>query len=143
MKKLLFIALCLSIPLVHAEVASTPAVVSSYKGPDPFSIESLLQLFLGLGLVLGTIFLMAWLLRKVSVLPGQHKKLKVVAALSLGQKERAVLIQVGEEQMLLGVSQNQVTLLKSFEAPVISTDDLVVESAFAKKLNQYLSKRSQ
>lgn len=86
---------------------------------------------------------MAWLLRKVSVLPGQHKKLKVVAALSLGQKERAVLIQIGEEQMLLGVSQNQVTLLKSFETPVITTDDLVVESAFAKKLNQYLSKRSQ
>lgn len=143
MKKLLLFALCLTVSLVHAEVASTQAVVSSYKGPDPFSIESLMQLFLGLGLVLGTIFLMAWLLRKVSVLPGQHKKLKVVAALSLGQKERAVLIQIGEEQMLLGVSQNQVTLLKSFETPVISTDDLAVESAFAKKLNQYLSKRSQ
>ncbi|MCD8513627.1 MAG: hypothetical protein LRY63_10075 [Nitrincola sp.] len=76
MKKLLLIALCLLIPLVHAEVASAPAVVPAYKGTDPFSIESLMQLFLGLGLVLGTIFLMAWLLRKVSVLPGQHKKLK-------------------------------------------------------------------
>ena len=100
-----------------------------------------MQLILGLGLVLGTILAMAWLLRKVSVLPGQHRKLKVVAALSLGHKERAVLVQVGEEQMLLGVSQGQVTLLKSFEQPVIVPDQLAPESAFARKLNQYISKR--
>lgn len=115
----------------------------AYKSPDPFSFESILQLLLGLGLVLGTILLMAYLLRKVSVLPGQHRKLKVVAALSLGQKERAVLVQIGEEQILLGVSQGQVTLLKSFDQPVITPDQPAAESVFARKLNQYISKRSQ
>lgn len=101
-----------------------------------------MQLLLGLGLVLGTILLMAWLLRKVTVLPGQHQKLKVIAALSLGQRERAVLVQVGEEQLLLGVAQGQVTLLKSFDKPIILPDQPVKTSAFSRTLNQYLNKRS-
>lgn len=106
------------------------------------SLASILQLVLGLGFVLGTIFLMAWLLRKVTLLPGQHRKLRVVAALSLGNRERAVLVQVGEQQLLLGVAQGQVSLLKSFETPVIEPET-GADSAFSKKLSQYLSKRSE
>ncbi|WP_191905934.1 flagellar biosynthetic protein FliO [Nitrincola iocasae] len=106
------------------------------------SITSVLQLVLGLALVLGTIFLIAWLLRKVTLLPGQHRKLRVVAALSLGNRERAVLVQVGDEQLLLGVAQGQVSLLKSFDQPVIELES-GQNSAFSKKLSQYLQKRSE
>jgi len=141
MKFSLLLFLLLS-PLSWSSESPSSQVARVYKSPDPFSFESIMQLLLGLGLVLGTILAMAWLLRKVSVLPGQHRKLKVVAALSLGHKERAVLVQVGEEQMLLGVSQGQVTLLKSFEQPVIVPDQPAAESAFARKLNQYISKRA-
>lgn len=113
----------------------------AYRSVDPLSLESVLQLLLGLGLVLGTIFVIAWLLRRVTLLPGQHRKLKVVAALSLGQRERAVLVQVGDQQLLLGVAQGQVTLLKSFEQPVIQPE---TESgtAFSQTLSRYLQKRS-
>lgn len=135
--------LSLFVPISLGSELSEPPSATVFKRPDPFSFESIFQLILGLGLVLGTILLMAWLLRKVSVLPGQHRKLKVVAALSLGHKERAVLVQVGEEQLLLGVSQGQVTLLKSFEQPVITPEQPVSHSAFSRKLNQYMNKRSQ
>lgn len=119
-------------------VADSPP---AYRSVDPLSLESVLQLLLGLGLVLGTIFVIAWLLRRVTLLPGQHRKLKVVAALSLGQRERAVLVQVGDQQVLLGVAQGQVTLLKSFEQPVIQPE---TESgtAFSQTLSRYLQKRS-
>ncbi|KDE39596.1 Flagellar biosynthesis protein FliO [Nitrincola lacisaponensis] len=115
--------------------------VSAYRSADPLSLESVLQLLLGLGLVLGTIFLIAWLLRRVTLIPGQHRKLKVIAALSLGQRERAVLVQVGEQQVLLGVAQGQVTLLKSFEQPVIQPE-APAETAFSRTLGQYLHKRN-
>ena len=141
--KFWFVILFFYVPISWGSESSVPQSAPAFSTPDPFSFESIIQLILGLGLVLGTILLMAWLLRKVSVLPGQHRKLKVVAALSLGHKERAVLVQVGEEQILLGVSQGQVTLLKSFEQPVITPESTVSHSAFSRKLNQYMNKRSQ
>lgn len=143
MKKSLLLFLCLLSPLLWSAESGDAKTVPVYKSSDPFSFESIMQLVLGLGLVLGTILLIAWLMRKVSVLPGQHRKMKVVAALSLGHRERAVLVQVGEEQLLLGVAQGQVTLLKSFDQPVIDADPPVVETAFSRKLNQYLNKRSR
>ncbi|WP_268746571.1 flagellar biosynthetic protein FliO [Nitrincola sp. A-D6] len=86
--------------------------------------------------------MIAWLLRKVTLLPGQHRKLRVVAAMSLGNRERAVLVQVGEQQLLLGVAQGQVSLLKSFDQPVIELES-GTDSAFSKKLSQYIQKRSK
>ncbi len=136
MKHLFPLVLLIS-PYGWGSETSAPA----YQRPDPFSFESIMQLLMGLGLVLGTIVVMAWLLRKVSVLPGQHRQLKVVAALSLGQKERAVLVQVGEEQLLLGVAQGQVTLLKHYDQPIISPEQSGANSAFAQKLSQYIKKR--
>lgn len=138
------IALCLLLftPLAWSEVESKSAPSLAYSAGDPMSLASIMQLLLGLGLVLGTIFLMAWLLRKVTLLPGQHRKLRVVAALSLGNRERAVLVQVGDKQLLLGVAQGQVRLLKSFDTPVIEPET-GADSAFSKKLSQYLSKRSE
>lgn len=138
------IALCLLLftPLAWSEVESKSAPSLAYSAGDPMSLASIMQLLMGLGLVLGTIFLMAWLLRKVTLLPGQHRKLRVVAALSLGNRERAVLVQVGDKQLLLGVAQGQVRLLKSFDTPVIEPET-GADSAFSKKLSQYLSKRSE
>ncbi|QEW05467.1 flagellar biosynthetic protein FliO [Nitrincola iocasae] len=129
-------------PAAFAESGLQSAPTFAYSGGDPMSITSVLQLVLGLALVLGTIFLIAWLLRKVTLLPGQHRKLRVVAALSLGNRERAVLVQVGDEQLLLGVAQGQVSLLKSFDQPVIELES-GQNSAFSKKLSQYLQKRSE
>lgn len=138
------LALCLLLfsPVVWSEVERQSAPALPYSSGDPMSIASVLQLLLGLALVLGTIFLLAWLLRKVTLLPGQHRKLRVVAALSLGNRERAVLIQVGEQQLLLGVSQGQVSLLQTFDTPVVESET-GVDSAFSKKLSQYLHKRSE
>jgi len=92
---------------------------NSFMSSEPMTFAAIVQMVLGLLLVIAVIFIIASIMRRVAFIPGQHKKLKVVAALSLGQKERVVLVQVGNEQLLLGVSQGQVTLLKSFDEPVI------------------------
>lgn len=74
----------------------------------------------GLLLVILMIVTVAWLLRRVGgvqMLGGQS--MTVVSALSVGAREKVVLIDVEGEQILLGVAPGRVSHLKSFDEPVV------------------------
>ena len=60
--------------------------------------------------------------------------MKVVSSLPLGAKERLVVVQVGKEQLLLGVSQQQVALIKTLDEP------LEIKEFMAPEFSQQLSK---
>ncbi len=100
-------------------VSQAEEQVAVSAGRDVITGQALLQMFLGLGLVVAVILLMAWLLRKVTSYQSGHKQMQVVASLPLGTRERAVLVQVGERQVLLGVSPGRVSYLESYDEPVI------------------------
>lgn len=104
--------------------AAEPAARST----DVLTAEAVLQMVLGLGLVVGVILLLAWGLRRLSNLHPSGK-MKVVATLPLGTRERAMLIEVGDRQVLLGVAPGRVSLLADYPDKVIETD-----SAFAREL---------
>jgi len=74
---------------------------------------------LALALVIGLIFALAWLLRR---LPGTGFRpgdgLRVIAGVALGSKERAVVVEVNGEQLLLGVTPGAVSLLHTLNAPL-------------------------
>lgn len=93
--------------------AAQAAVQPGAHGPG------LLGAFMAMLLVLGLILGLAWLLRR---LPGAGFRpgdgLRVVATLPLGTKERAVVVQVGSRQLLLGVSAGGVTLLHELPEPL-------------------------
>lgn len=110
------------------------------KVPDPISFESVSQLLLGLLLVVSLIFALAWAFRRANFVPGQVGGMRVVASLALGARERAVLVQCGEKQLLLGVSQGSVTLLAQFDEPVIDPQ-AAPSGDFANKLAQMLQQR--
>merc|ERR1712000_194019 len=109
--------------------------------PEPVSSLAVLEMVLGLGAVVALILVLAWLARRINLVPGQRSGMQVVAVLPLGQRERAVLIQVGEEQLLLGVSHQQVTLLQRFDSPVIEPRK-APEGAFSKRLAEVVKQRS-
>ena len=74
----------------------------------------------GLLVVVGSIFAIGWLFRRATggaVFAGQG--LKVVAALSVGTREKVVLVDVGGQQILLGVAPGRVSHLQSFDQPVL------------------------
>jgi flagellar protein FliO/FliZ len=72
-----------------------------------------------LGLVLAVIFGAAWVVRRSRVFGKPASgALDVVASLPLGQKERAVLIRVGDTQILLGVAPGRVSTLHVLTTPV-------------------------
>ncbi len=88
----------------------------------PSGVASLGQVTLALGLVLAVIFGAAWVLRRVKGL-GRNAAgtLDIIADLSVGQKERAVLVRVGNQQLLLGVAPGRVTTLHVLTEPVSVT----------------------
>ncbi len=74
------------------------------------------------GLVIGVILLLGWLLRRLrgAQMFGGSRQLKVVASLALGQRERLLVVQVGEEQRLLGVTAQQISDLGKLEQPLVA-----------------------
>lgn len=104
---------------------------------------NLLQTLFGLLLVLALIVAMAWLMKRSQHLHGMgQKQFKVIAALPLGTREKAVLLQVGEQQFLLGVTPQNVNFLSTLEKPL----DLNAGQAnpvFADKLKQFMQPRGK
>ncbi len=74
---------------------------------------------LALGLVVGLVLVSAWALRRLQGLaPAGGGRLKVVAALSVGSRERLVVVEVGDEQLLIGVAPGQVRALHVLRRPL-------------------------
>lgn len=113
-----------------AEV-TTQGAVATAKVTEPSQMAAAASMLGGLILVLLLIFALAYLLRRFNLVPTNHSVLKTLAVTSLGQKERLVLVQVGEQQYLLGVSGQQVNLIDKLAQPI------QIESvSFADKLRQ-------
>ena len=79
------------------------------------------SMILSLLMVLALIGVSAYVLKRFNVIQQQSGQLKVVASLSLGVKERIVVAQVGEQQLVLGVTSHQITLIKNLEEPIDSS----------------------
>jgi flagellar protein FliO/FliZ len=92
---------------------------------DPASLSNLLQVTVGLVVVLVAIFGAAWLLRRTGHFQSSGSgAMKIVAGISMGPRERVVLMQVGEEQLLLGVAPGRIEKLHVLDKPLdLGKDD--------------------
>lgn len=105
------------ITLLFGGVTAAPAAATA---PSPVaSFGTLAGMFGSLLLVIGLILVCAWLLKRMGSLQSSGGSLlKVRASLSVGLKERVVLVEAAGETLLLGVSPGGVTCLHRFEAPL-------------------------
>lgn len=95
---------------VTAPAAATPAVAS--QGPSSDLGSSLLQLGFGFLVVMALLFGCLWLLKRLNAPQGRSGGLmKVITALPLGTRERAVLIEVGDQWLLVGMGPNYMVKL--------------------------------
>ncbi|WP_028239477.1 flagellar biosynthetic protein FliO [Stutzerimonas azotifigens] len=131
-----FAAFLLALPALPA-LAAEPA--ASMSGSDMGG--QITKLLFGLLLVVGLIFLLAWLLRRVQQLnPRDAQAIKLVSSRSLGPRDRLVLVQVGGEQILLGMSPGRITPLHVLKDPVILPDAEPASPEFAQRLMELLGK---
>jgi flagellar protein FliO/FliZ len=89
----------------------------------PSAAGGLAQVTLSLMLVLAAVFAAAWVVRRLRNFgrPGAGA-INIIADVALGTKERAVLIQVGAQQLLLGVAPGRVNTLHVLPEPVRMND---------------------
>jgi flagellar protein FliO/FliZ len=76
------------------------------------------SMILSLLMVLALIIISALVLKRFNLTQQNSNQLKVIANLSLGAKERIVVVQIGEQQLVLGVCPQQISLLKDLETPL-------------------------
>ena len=144
----LFATGCVTSTLSCAAESDTKAA-SALKGAtslgqaqDPMALTSLWQLTLGMLLVLGLIVAIAWLLKRsgrFQVAAGGG--LRILGGLSMGTRERVVLLQVGETQLLVGVAPGRVQTLHVLDKPLESMRDTAsAVPGFADQLGRFLNK---
>jgi len=104
--------LCLLLWLPLEAAVAADKTVGIAARPDPFSFASILNMILGLVVVVALILGLAWVLRKYGRLPvNQQVNMKILGGLSLGTRERAILVEVEGKRLLLGVSPGHVQTL--------------------------------
>ena len=109
----------------------------------PDTLGTAVTLGIGLLAVVALILGCAWVARRVQGFGGVNSQaLKVVAVLSVGQKERVALIDVAEKQILIGITPQSVRTLHVFDEPVVNPSSQS-GGDFAQKLQQVMGRGSQ
>ena len=89
------------------------------RAAAPASAGSLASVTFALLVVLAAIFAVAWVARRVRGIGNRvGNAIDVLADVPLGPKERAVLLKVGTEQVLIGVAPGRVSALHVLREPV-------------------------
>lgn len=113
----------------------TPSVTAGKPMIDPLSGTNIFQMVAGLVLVLLLVIVVAWLVKRVGgVTMAGGGVLNVVGGMSMGARERVVLLQVGEEQILIGVSPGRIQKLHVLETPIDIQPKKMPDTNFANKL---------
>ncbi len=122
--------------------ASTTAhVAQPIKGDAPGAAGAIGGTVFALLLVIGLIFGLAWVARRMPGVASQRNAaLRVVASLSLGPRERVVVVDVGGTQLLLGVGAGGTRALHALTSP-LPVDAPAQAAPFAQLLAQHFGKK--
>lgn len=122
-----------------------PAIAIAAEATLPSATSPSVLYFVKLGLalllVLGIFLAFAWMMRRFSGFQSSTKDgLRVITGLSLGTRERLVVVKVGKSQLLLGVTPGQISKLhvleEDFESEMATT-----QFDFKRKLKSALGQK--
>ncbi len=106
----LMLGLAATAALAAGQTAAQPmpgALDGGLAGP-------LLRMVLSLGAVLALVAGLAWLAKRLKGGPLKSGLIEIVSGVSLGAREKAVLLRVGDEQVLVGISPTGMRTLHVF-----------------------------
>ena len=100
-------------PAPIARLAPAPAAVQPYAGN---AAGSLLQTIFALCVVLGLLAVLAWAMKRYGPKAvGGSAHVRMVGGLNLGGRERIIVVEVGEQWLLVGVAPGQVSKIGFIE----------------------------
>jgi flagellar protein FliO/FliZ len=110
------------------------------QSASPLSVGSLTQLTLSLIAIVALILGIGWVLKRFKLAaPRGSIDCEVLDQLSLGPRERIVLVRVGEVQVLIGVSASGIVPLTPLAAP-IALKAASPSPAFAERLRDMVKR---
>jgi flagellar protein FliO/FliZ len=120
----------------------SPFSLSPFKAfAEPASLSnptSIVSIFLSLLLVIGIVFALAYVMRQFNVTQSGSSQLKIVASMMAGSKERVIVIDVGGEQHLLGITAHNINHLAKLDTPIAATAGSSGDN-FKHKLAQFMA----
>ncbi len=96
----------------------SPGTVWAANAVQPLSLSNVFSMLFGLAIVLGLLFAGAWLIKRLQNVRGQlpdQQLIKVLSVQQLGIKDRVVLLQVGDERVLVGSGSQGLRALHSWK----------------------------
>ncbi|ADP98077.1 flagellar biosynthetic protein FliO [Marinobacter adhaerens] len=137
-KSIAVLALLLINPAFAQETAKTVAPDSPVRAPD--TVGTIVSLGLGLVAVIAVIYGCAWIIRRMNGMTGMNNNaIKVVSVMAIGARERIALIEVGGQQILLGITPSAIRTLHVFDEPVVEAGS-AGSSDFARRLQGMIGK---
>lgn len=132
---LLLLALVFFTRLSYAQsVAATTQIGSG---------RHLVNVTLALMGIIGLIFAISWFVKRFSQGAfSANAHIKILSAMPLGTRERIVLIEVGGQQLLLGITSTNINTLHMFETPIVVENKTDNQSDFSRKLMAILQQKS-
>ena len=131
--------------LLLSSSAALAVVESGKKIVEPITYGHVANWVLGLIVVLSLFFTCIWFMKKMGVMSVNAKdNMKIVAGLSLGGREKILLVQVGKKQLVLGVAPGTVNNLLVLEGEDcvfqerLDTNTQQAENDFSQKLKQMM-----
>ncbi|MEE9336309.1 MAG: flagellar biosynthetic protein FliO [Granulosicoccaceae bacterium] len=119
----------------------SPVSYAGTIGSNPANpVIALLKMSLALAVVLGLLWGFTALLKRFQAPSLQSKSgLKLISTYNLGQREKLLVMQVGDQQLLLGVSSSSISTLHVLPAPLdLQTSDET--GSFKKTLNAAINR---
>jgi len=105
------------------------------------SNAEVLKLFGSLASVILLVLIFSYAFKKMNGLSfSGDEHIKIISSLAVSQKEKIILVEVGGENLLLGISSGGVSLLKSIDLTKVNAITKKNENTFPKAFKQFLNK---
>ena len=108
---------------------------------NAFSTENYLEIVLALALIIGLILVLAWALKRLNLpMMASTEKMRIQGSLSLGQKEKLLIVKVENKRLLLGVTGSQISLIDRLSD---TNDTSESKESFSVKLKSVIGKEDE
>jgi flagellar protein FliO/FliZ len=107
----------------------------------------LLQIFLGLVAVLALMGVAAWFFKKIGpVNTGNKIPVKIIGGVSVGNRERIIVVEVADQWIVVGVTANQINTLSTMQKQEKLTEETTLtapENQFSTWLKRTMTQRTE
>ena len=124
----------------NKKVNPNPSVAS-----ESISAADYFQVFLGLMVVVVAIVAMAWMIKRIGHIQTRSSgAMKILGGVPVSQRERIILLQVGKEQIVVGVAPGQINTLHVLKEPIdVDAPTQTVQGSFYDRLQSVLKGERQ